>query len=417
MKMENASLWLRLKSESSIGDSSRAKRPYVVFWVTCLLMLLLTVGPTLAEDSPKNEAKQSDANAQEEERETGVLELSVGDNWIFSPVILPIVSPDKGAGLALGGMATFSTEPENKELPRSTMVLAVIPSSNSALGIAANIESFWLDDRLRSGIEADFDTGPSNYWPVGYEAGREIDKDEDVTEYDRDVVDIPLVAGWRLSPSIFGGIKFHVLDMKVNERSPTQEEDPNFQEYGDDITNIGAGVRFLYDTRDDTLNAYAGRFLGFDVTFYREWLGSDQEFEVYSVDYRQYHQIKRPGRTIAWQLYGRVANGEVPWVSKSSVGSSNDLRGYTYGRFRDDAAVWALVEYRHMTNTKLWKIGRNGFAAWGGIGFIGEDLGDLGGHELPNAGVGYRLELQDRRNLRLDVGVGYDEVGVYLNFA
>ena len=70
-----------------------------------------------------------------------------------------------------------------------------------------------------------------------------------------------------------------------------------------------------------------------------------------------------------------------------------------------------------MTDKKLWKLGRQGFTVWGGIGFIGEDFGDFGGHELPNVGVGYRLEVQSRRNLRLDVGWGYDEIGFYLNFA
>ena len=52
----------------------------------------------------------------------------------------------------------------------------------------------------------------------------------------------------------------------------------------------------------------------------------------------------------------------------------------------------------------------------GGLGFIGEDFGDFGGHELPNVGIGYRLEVQPRRNLRLDLGWGYDEIGFYLNF-
>ena len=380
------------------------------------LILGLAAGPVLAEDKTGDQTQGSQTIEQEEERERGALEIPVGDNWLLSPVVFPIYSPETELGLVIGGIGTFSTQPQNEELPRSTMVLAVIPSTNNSLDFAANVESFWLDDRLRAGMEFDYKTGPSNYWPVGYEAGREIDKDEDVTEYDRDLFELPLVGGWRIGKSIFAGLNFHVLNMKVNERSPTQELDPNYQEYGDDITNIGAGIRFVYDTRDDTVNAYTGRFLGIDATLYREWLGSDQEFEVYSVDYRQYHQIKRPGRTVAWQLFGRLANGDVPWVSKSTVGSSRDLRGYTYGRFRDDAAVWALVEYRHMTNTRLWKLGRNGFAIWGGIGFIGEDLGDLGGHELPNAGVGYRLELQERRNLRLDIGVGYDEVGVYLAF-
>ena len=37
--------------------------------------------------------------------------------------------------------------------------------------------------------------------------------------------------------------------------------------------------------------------------------------------------------------------------------------------------------------------------------------------DLPNVGIGYRIEVQPRRNLRLDVGVGYDEIGFYLNIA
>lgn len=417
MNKETVSIWSILNGESAYEKSSLIPKQLIFCGIGCLSIIILAATHTFAEEKVGDQAQQAQEQEQEEVRERGLLEIPVGDNWLLSPVILPIYSPETELGLAIGGMATWSTEPENKEVPRSTITLAVIPSSSSALGINADMESFWLGDRLRVGIEGDFDTGPSNYWPVGYEAGREIEQDEDVTEYDRDVLEIPMVAGWRIAPSWFAGLNFHVLNMKVNERSATQEIDPNYLEYGDDITNIGLGLRFVHDTRDDTLNAYTGRFFSIEANFYRDWLGSDQDFEWYAIDYRQYHQIKRPGRTVAWQLYGRVANGDVPWVSKSTVGSARDLRGYTYGRFRDDAAVWALVEYRHMTNTKLWKLGRNGFAAWAGIGFIGEDLGDLGGHELPNAGVGYRLELQPRRNLRLDVGVGYDEVGVYLNFA
>ena len=415
--MKTNTFWLFSNAESAHDNCMQKRRRLIHSLIGCIIIVVMASSYSVADEKGENQVKQNQAEEQEEVRERGLLEIPVGDNWLLSPVILPIYSPETEFGLAIGGMATWSTEPENKKVPRSTITLAVIPSSSSALGINADMESFWLGDRLRVGIEGDFDTGPANYWGVGYEAGREIDQDEDVTEFDRDVLEIPLVAGWRVARSWFVGVPFHILNMKVNERSATQELDPNYQEYGDDITNIGAGIKVLHDTRDDTLNAYTGRFFSIEASFYREWLGSDQDFEAFSVDYRQYHQIKRPGRTFAWQLFGRVANGDVPWVSKSTVGSARDLRGYTYGRFRDDAAVWALAEYRHMTNTKLWKLGRNGFAVWAGIGFIGEDLGDLGGNELPNAGVGYRLELQPRRNLRLDVGVGYDEVGIYLNFA
>ena len=53
--------------------------------------------------------------------------------------------------------------------------------------------------------------------------------------------------------------------MEVTERSPTQEQDPNYLEYGDDILNVGAGIRVVYDTRDDTVNAYTGRFFSIDA--------------------------------------------------------------------------------------------------------------------------------------------------------
>ena len=400
MKMKIALPWFRANGKSAIGSLA-----------VCFLMLVLAVGPALAGEEAGNQAQEK------QEEELGFLERPIGDNWVLSPVILPIYSPETEFGLAIGGIATFSTQPQNKDLPRSTITLVAIPSSSGAWGINADLEAFWLDDRLRTGIEGDFDTGPADYWGVGYEAGKNIEQDDDVTQYDRDIFELPLVAGLRISRSMFAGINFHLINMKVKEESATQALDPHFQKYGDEILNVGTGLRLLYDTRDDTLNAFSGVFFSVEANAYRDWMGSDQEFETYSFDYRQYYQVKRPGRTIAWQVAGRQARGDVPWVSMSTVGGSRDLRGYSYGRFRDDASAFAQVEYRHMTDWKLWKIGRQGFAVWGGVGFIGEDFGDFGGHELPNAGVGYRVEVQERRNIRVDVGWGYDEVGLYLQFA
>jgi hypothetical protein len=257
------------------------------------MTLLLVVGPVLAEEQTGNQGQEK------QEEELGFLERPVGDNWVLSPVILPIYSPETEFGLAIGGLATFSTQPQNKDLPRSTITLVAIPSSSGAWGINADLEAFWLGDRLRTGIEGDFDTGPANYWGVGYEAGREIEEGEDTTEFDRDVFEMPLVAGWRVGRSILAGLSFHVINMKVNEESATQELDPHYQKYGDEILNVGTGLRLVHDTRDDTLNAYSGRYFSVEANFYRDWMGSDQEFETYKADYRQYHQIGRPGRTIA----------------------------------------------------------------------------------------------------------------------
>ena len=372
-----------------------------------LLALLMVTGPAMAQEE----------DGEKEERERGILEMPVGENWLLSPIILPIYSPETEAGLALGGMATFSTQPGNDATPRSTITLSIVPTSSGSIYSNLELEGFWLGDQLRTPFKLEYDDKVDNYWGVGHDAGKDIDQDEDVTEYESTDLALAIEASWRIHNAWYAGLNFDYLHVKVDDESLTMETDENYQLYGGDVTSVGLGLQLSYDTRDDTLNAYEGEFFKVEATPYLDALGSDQEFQVYSVDYRRYHNIGRPEQTLAWQLYGRYADGDVPWTKMSTVGSSRDLRGYYSGRFRDNAVVYGLAEFRRMTDTRLWRLGRNGWAAWAGLAFIGEDFGDLSGHELPNAGVGYRLEIQPRRNLRLDVGWGYDELGIYVAFA
>jgi hypothetical protein len=49
------------------------------------------------------------------------------------------------------------------------------------------------------------------------------------------------------------------------------------------------------------------------------------------------------------------------------------------------------------------------------MGSIGEKMNDLE-NWLPNAGIGYRFEIQPRINLRIDFGIGLESKGFYFNF-
>ena len=57
-----------------------------------------------------------------------------------------------------------------------------------------------------------------------------------------------------------------------------------------------------------------------------------------------------------------------------------------------------------------------GFVAWGGCGFLGPTMGKIEG-VLPNAGVGLRIEVQPRMNVRLDFGRNFanDQSLFYFN--
>ena len=58
------------------------------------------------------------------------------------------------------------------------------------------------------------------------------------------------------------------------------------------------------------------------------------------------------------------------------------------------------VSYTHLIKKMLNHIG---YVAWGGCGFMGPTPGKIEG-VLPNLGVGLRIEVQPRMNVRLDLG-------------
>ena len=67
-----------------------------------------------------------------------------------------------------------------------------------------------------------------------------------------------------------------------------------------------------------------------------------------------------------------------------------------------------MAEYGQMFNTDKsnWikrVVSHLGYVVWGGVGFMGPDPVNIEG-VLPNAGVGLRIEVQPRMNVRLDFG-------------
>jgi len=170
-----------------------------------------------------------------------------------------------------------------------------------------------------------------------------------------------------------------------------------------------------YDTRDVAANAWKGVYAGFTMTHYGGWLGGDNQYQTYLLDYRQYQSLGRSGRTLAWQIKSRIGAHNIPWPEFSMLGTGYDLRGYLEGRFRDRSTVIGLAEYRHMFMRSAGRVSRHGFVVWAGGGTLGPDIARLHGF-LPNGGFGYRLELQPRSNVRVDFGFGRNSRGIYFNF-
>ena len=103
-----------------------------------------------------------------------------------------------------------------------------------------------------------------------------------------------------------------------------------------------------------------------------------------------------------------IANSCIPLTQYALTGTPFDLRGYYMGQYRDKSSHVVMAEYRQMLNTdrSTWlkrMLNHIGFVAWTGCGFMGPTPGKIEG-VLPNYGVGLRIEVQPRMNVRLDLG-------------
>ena len=170
----------------------------------------------------------------------------------------------------------------------------------------------------------------------------------------------------------------------------------------------GIGLVGVYDTRDNTVNAYKGVYLRLEQMFYPRFTGNRYAFS--STDFRisWYRQIWKGG-VLASLFHTRLTYGNTPWGMMSQLGGSDSMRGYYEGRYNDKCCMDITVELRQ----HIW--GRSGAVAWIGAGQVFPEFGALRiNRTLPNFGIGYRWEFKKRVNVRIDYGFGKNNQSGFL---
>ena len=337
-------------------------------------------------------------------------------NVRFSILGGPGYTPDFGFLIGGSALFTFSTYVKDTSLKRSVLPIAFAYLTKGGGSVLIRPQLFFNHDRLRLFGQFQLNNNLDNYYGVGYETNFYTERGVNTTEFRSIGYKVNPIVLFRFKDSpLFVGFSIDLSQKNITEPAEGIINDPVYIEQGGDanglnIFNSGIGFNFNYDTRDIPANAYSGMFLEFSSTQYSTSFGSDNNFNITNLNYRQFKRIKAFGerRAIAWTANLRFSTGDVPITEMSQVGSPFDLRGYYKGQFRDDNAMYGIVEYRHMFNPeptvtfkKIWS--HFGFAAWTGIGAIGPEINDWS-KALPNFGAGLRIELQPRMNFRMDVG-------------
>lgn len=219
---------------------------------------------------------------------------------------------------------------------------------------------------------------------------------------------------WQFKKNFFLGVSVDANSTTVTEPNARMQEDPYFQAYGDHNTNVGAGLILRYDSRDVPVNAWDGYYLDIEAMFYSDALGGNNNYQTYSIDYRMYKNIFREGSTLAFTAKTRLSYNDVPYAELSQLGTPFDLRGYTWGRYRDKSLLYFIGEFRHTFLNSVGDLSNHGMVVWLGTGSIAERFVDFQSW-LPSMGFGYRLQVQPRMNVRFDFGIGRETSGVYFN--
>lgn len=258
-------------------------------------------------------------------------------------------------------------------------------------GIKGN--HFAPNDNMRIIYHVDFAHFPLKFWGLGYDMQSQKNNESSYTEL-QSVVWSEFM--WKLARNIYLG-----PSLNFNYSKATKVERPEL--WGDEdlrMFSYGFGFAFSYDSRDFPTNASRGWNVTYKQRFFPRFIGNDYAFSSSELTVAWYKKFWESG-TLAFQLHGYSTYGNPPWSMLPTVDSSQGIRSYYEGRYRDKNEADFVVELRQ----HVWR--RNGIVVWGGIGSVFDKPKNISTHKLlPSYGIGYRWEFKKRVNVRIDFGFG-----------
>jgi len=176
-------------------------------------------------------------------------------------------------------------------------------------------------------------------------------------------------------------------------------------------SRTGIGWVIQNDNRNNLMTPTKGSFLKFS----NNYNFGNTNYSQIIVDGRKYFTCgDNTKQTFATRLYSKHIIGTAPFYDLALIGGNSFVRGYFFGRFRDNNLTTIQAEYRA---TLFWRIG---IAAFGGTSLVYDHFKYINSSSYkPNAGLGLRIlvDKEEGTNLRFDYAIGSDgETGFYISF-
>ncbi len=123
--------------------------------------------------------------------------------FLIGPVAAPGYTPELGALLAVGSLASFKTDESDSLIQRSSLPFTLAYTSTGAIVANGILSSYWFNDKLR--VYGDFwvENMPDSYWGIGYGSASTTPKSDSITAYER--------FWWWINPRFYYQFKMIIL--------------------------------------------------------------------------------------------------------------------------------------------------------------------------------------------------------------
>ncbi len=211
----------------------------------------------------------------------------------------------------------------------------------------------------------------------------------------------------KISNNFFGGIEFDFQKIFNVEFEKSKLNIPNPIGF-DGSKNFGIGIGLVYDSRHNAMNVRNGLFAELAYLNYSPKLGSDFSFSTISTDVRFFKTVIK-NQVLAAQFFGQFVNGIAPFNQLALLGGESLMRGYYYGRYRDNNLMAAQIEYRFLPFPFSKRFGAAAFISSGTVfpKFKSIQFNNI----LPSAGFGLRYLVFPKKDIFLRFDVGFTKEG------
>ena len=316
----------------------------------------------------------------------------------------PVIYYTPETSLALGGGVVFTLRDEGEamETRPDNMQVMTAYTLNNQLFLTLSPETYFNDQRGRLFMNMGYLNWPTSFFGIGNDSDIDPEEIEDQEETYTD--ESVMVQPWVMHTVIADLSLGLTLDWKNTHVKDVEEGGLLAQEGlvgADGGIQSGMGPVITWDTRDNLFAPSRGSWHKVWAWFYREWMGSDFEYDYYGLDFRHYRPVSKES-VLALQGFLALTSGEVPFYAYPTP----LMRGLYENVFIDKNAMAFRAEYRfpiHFSPKGRW-----GGSVFGAVGDAFPDANSTEDIDLKvagGAGLRFALNKEEKINIRLDLGV------------